>query len=289
MWIRYTVHKRPGEEPTGSLWFTLFEAPRRPGGREGDAARAAAGDGDWIGVGEASMRRGRARRRDRRRRLVGAELRVGRAAALPPAARLDVPGAAAAHEAAAARCRRRASAAAARWTAARSRSTAGAGWWATTGAPSTPSAGSGCTGLTEDGRLARRGDRAREDRAGHHALDRQRRADRSAGERHALGGPGPRVEVREAPERCEFLLPGKGMRVRGTVTAPRERLRRLGLRRPGRRRAQHGQLLDRGHAARVERDGRRAALELEVAGGAAYELGMRERDHGVQIQPFPDG
>src|SRR5690349_8394357 len=25
IWIRYTVHKRPGSEPTGSLWFTLFD------------------------------------------------------------------------------------------------------------------------------------------------------------------------------------------------------------------------------------------------------------------------
>jgi hypothetical protein len=30
-------------------------------------------------------------------------------------------------------------------------------------------------------------------------------------------------------------------------------------------------------------------LELESAGGAAYELGMRERDHGVPLQPYPDG
>ena len=39
----------------------------------------------------------------------------------------------------------------------------------------------------------------------------------------------------------------------------------------------------------VERpaDGRR--WELTVAGGAAYELGMRERDHGIEIQPYPDG
>jgi hypothetical protein len=26
-----------------------------------------------------------------------------------------------------------------------------------------------------------------------------------------------------------------------------------------------------------------------VEGAAAYELGMRERDHGIPIQPFPDG
>ena len=29
--------------------------------------------------------------------------------------------------------------------------------------------------------------------------------------------------------------------------------------------------------------------ELAVKRGAAYELGMRERDHGMPIQPFTDG
>ena len=28
---------------------------------------------------------------------------------------------------------------------------------------------------------------------------------------------------------------------------------------------------------------------LEIRGSAAYELGVREQDHGVKIQPFPDG
>ena len=27
---------------------------------------------------------------------------------------------------------------------------------------------------------------------------------------------------------------------------------------------------------------------LTVSGGATYELGMREHDHGIQIQPFTD-
>ena len=36
----------------------------------------------------------------------------------------------------------------------------------------------------------------------------------------------------------------------------------------------------------VERDGG-APSELSVRGGAAYELGMRERDHGIPIQPYP--
>ncbi len=41
-WIRYTVHKRPGAAPTGSLWFTLFEprwAARREAHRPGAVQR----------------------------------------------------------------------------------------------------------------------------------------------------------------------------------------------------------------------------------------------------------
>jgi hypothetical protein len=38
----------------------------------------------------------------------------------------------------------------------------------------------------------------------------------------------------------------------------------------------------------VHRPGR-DPVELESDGGAVYELGMRERDHGVPLQPYPDG
>ena len=38
---------------------------------------------------------------------------------------------------------------------------------------------------------------------------------------------------------------------------------------------------------RVERPGR-PAVELATAFGGAYELGLRETDHGVPVQPFPD-
>ena len=63
--------------------------------------------------------------------------------------------------------------------------------------------------------------------------------------------PGPQAStVHEAPDGCDFVLPGKGTaRARDACAAPRERLRRLGLRRPGRPRAQHRQLLDRRHDA----------------------------------------
>ena len=32
-----------------------------------------------------------------------------------------------------------------------------------------------------------------------------------------------------------------------------------------------------------------APRRIECAGGAAYELGMRETDHGIDLQPYPDG
>ena len=74
----------------------------------------------------------------------------------------------------------------------------------------------------------------------------------------------------------------------GDVTAAARGLRRLGLRRPGRRRAPLAQLLDRRHAPRVEPE-ERPVRALEIRGGAAYELGRARDDHGVKIQPFPDG
>src|SRR5580700_5868689 len=52
-WIRYTVHKRPGEQPRGSVWFTLFDA--RAGAplmhkHTSDAPRVPAGG--WIAIGD---------------------------------------------------------------------------------------------------------------------------------------------------------------------------------------------------------------------------------------------
>ena len=38
----------------------------------------------------------------------------------------------------------------------------------------------------------------------------------------------------------------------------------------------------------VERKGA-APRTLSLPGGAAYEFGMRETDHGIPIQPYPDG
>ena len=37
----------------------------------------------------------------------------------------------------------------------------------------------------------------------------------------------------------------------------------------------------------VQRGGRMRRNEL--SGGAAYEIGMRQTDHGIPVQPYPDG
>jgi hypothetical protein len=38
----------------------------------------------------------------------------------------------------------------------------------------------------------------------------------------------------------------------------------------------------------LSRDGQPDVM-LRTGSGASYELGMRETDHGIPIQPFPDG
>jgi hypothetical protein len=38
----------------------------------------------------------------------------------------------------------------------------------------------------------------------------------------------------------------------------------------------------------VEQEGR-PPERLEVSAAAAYEIGMRDTDHGIPLQPYPDG
>src|SRR3712207_5858507 len=56
VWIRYTVHKRPGHEPTGSLWFTLFDrGAGAPWATKVTLPGPSAGGGALIGVGESRL------------------------------------------------------------------------------------------------------------------------------------------------------------------------------------------------------------------------------------------
>ena len=110
------------------------------------------------------------------------------------------------------------------------------------------------------------------------------------GEAHRLGGfdriRSTRIDDR--PTECLFELAGKGVRVRGRVgSEPRNFVAWVYADPVG---PEHNTLncsiadLE----LTVEREGRKLRL-LECAGAAAYEIGMRETDHGIPVQPYGDG
>jgi hypothetical protein len=110
------------------------------------------------------------------------------------------------------------------------------------------------------------------------------------GERHRLGGPekARSTTVRETATRCDFVLPGRDLTVEGFVAAERKDF--VGWVYADPDGSEHNVVNCSIARMRlvVKRDGAEP-LELETAHGGAYELGMRERDHGIPIQPFPDG
>jgi len=56
IWIRHTVHKPPGRAPRGSVWCTVFDARRgRPFMHKLTTEELSAPAGRWIAVGDSSM------------------------------------------------------------------------------------------------------------------------------------------------------------------------------------------------------------------------------------------
>ena len=109
------------------------------------------------------------------------------------------------------------------------------------------------------------------------------------GRRHRIGGIGKARATRvvETPEGCEFTLPGAGVTVRGRVSARRKDLVGWVYADPD------GSEHDTVNCSIADLD-LEVVLEgsppssLSAPGSATYELGMREKDHGIRIQPFPD-
>ena len=110
------------------------------------------------------------------------------------------------------------------------------------------------------------------------------------GEAHRLGGfdRARSTKVDDEPTSCLFELGGKGIKVRGRVASePRNFVGWVYADPVG---PEHNTLncsisdLE----LTVERSGA-APLRLESIGAAAYEIGMRETDHGIPLQPYPDG
>jgi hypothetical protein len=109
-------------------------------------------------------------------------------------------------------------------------------------------------------------------------------------ELHRLGG----IErtrstvVRETPQGAQLVLPGKGVTVLGRVGAEPERFAGWKYADPDGGGHDVVNCSIASMTLSVERDGR-PPLELHTEYGASYELGMRETDHGVPVQPFRDG
>jgi hypothetical protein len=296
VWIRHTVHKRPGEELTGSIWFTLFDADA-PGPRATKvtlpAAEVAAQGGAYIEVGEARLGPGAARgaastadldvswdltftdRADPFRHLpyeflYGAPLPRTKLLSPHPDAlyagvvtvageRLEVeawPGMVG-HNWGAEHAER--------WIWMQANELRGADGWfdaglgrIKVGPMTTPWIGNAMLHLD--------------------------------GESHRLGGLDRirSTNVSERPTHCDFELTGKGIRVRGRVSSePRNFVGWVYADPVG---PEHNTVncsisdLE----LTVERKGQQPR-RLECVGAAAYELGMRETGHGVAVQPYGDG
>jgi hypothetical protein len=110
------------------------------------------------------------------------------------------------------------------------------------------------------------------------------------GEAHRLGGFDRirSIKIDDEPTECGFELAGKDVRVRGRVASePRNFVAWVYADPKG---PEHNTLncsiadLE----LMVERKGREPR-RLECVGAAAYEIGMRETDHGIALEPYPDG
>jgi hypothetical protein len=110
------------------------------------------------------------------------------------------------------------------------------------------------------------------------------------GEPHRLGGLGAirSASIEESAGACSFILPGKDVLVRGRISAPEKDF--VGWVYADPKGPEHNTV--NCSVADLELTVERPGLpkrELTLPAGGAYELGMRETDHGIPIQPYSDG
>lgn len=295
VWIRYTVHKRPGEAPLGSLWFTLFDSREDgPWAVKETPSEVGAGSGRYIHVGDARFEPGR---------VVGSASAMDSQASwdlafesteppfrhLPhdlmyraplPRTKLLSP-----HPNARFSGRVRAGDRTVEldgW-----RGMVGHNWGAQHAERWIWLHGAGFDGRDDVwfdaalGRIAVGPWTTPWIANGVLSLD---------GVRHRLGGLGAtrRTEVSERPDGATFTLPGDAVTVQGRVGADREDFVGWVYADPD---GSEHDTVNCSVANLVLTVSRPAQppLTLQLASGAVYELGMREKDHGMAIQPFPDG
>jgi hypothetical protein len=287
VWIRYTVHKPPGEKPKGSVWFTFFEAGAGgPVAAKTTVPDPVAGERDWIKVGEAAgMGDGRAygwageawwelsfepyeaplfhlpnslmyRSKLPKTKLCspapfavfGGRMGIGERQ-IP----LDGWRGMVGHN--------WGSEHAERWIWLHAITDDG-DWLdaaigrVTMGSKTTPWIANGAVSID--------------------------------GERFSLGGLGAGAEVKAMPGLCEFHLTTRRLVLSGDVSAALEDCVAWVYADPAG--GEHHSINCSVADMRVRVDAKeRPVKAFEVRGGAAYELGIRETDHGVKVQPFPDG
>ena len=299
-WIRYTVHRRPDHAPNGSLWFTWFDAEADgPTALKSTVPDPRTGPGTWIRIGDARLGPGGARgdiqtgagaRWDLsfdgeeafahlpRAWMYAAPLPRTKPVSLHPAARISGtivlgdrvvsidrwPGMVGHNWG---------SEHAERWiwlhgTGFTAESPGAEDAWIDvvlarirTGPLTTPWTGFGGLFL--------------------------------AGRRHRLGGltRARSTRVDEHPTHLAFSLGGSDVAVQGRIAAPTSRFVGWTYADPegGRHDVLHCSIADLVLTVSGTGGPSSATRVLRAPGVAAYELGMREHDHGIAVQPDPDG
>jgi hypothetical protein len=297
IWIRHTVHKRPGAEPNASIWFTFFD-------REAEGPRAtkvtvpagelSAPDGGWIRVDGAEVGPGRAEGTVATD-AVSASWSLSIASEAEPCKYLPVDWL---YEAPLPKTKFVAPVPLARFDGRlelNGEQLDVSGWpgmighnWGTEHAErwvwleGTGFADSPNTYFDAGAAKVRLGSRTSPwIPSGMLMLD---------GEMHRLGGLGAirSASIEAEPAVCTFVLPGKDVLVRGRVSAPRKDF--VGWVYADPQGPEHNTL--NCSVSDLELTVERPGLpprQLTLPGGGAYEFGMRETDHGIPIQPYPDG
>jgi hypothetical protein len=110
------------------------------------------------------------------------------------------------------------------------------------------------------------------------------------GTRHRLGGPqrmrGTRID--EHPTRLRFVVPGDGVKLEGAITAPAEHF--VVWRYADPEGPEHNSIhTSLGDIDLSVRRGDGTTVALHGPTTATYELGVRETDHGLPVQQYDDG
>jgi hypothetical protein len=294
LWLRHTVHKRPGREPRGSVWCTVFDARREgPWMHKLTSDRLSAPAGAWIAVDDSTFGPGGARGgcggarwsldvvsdEPQLRHLPAAWMyraRLPRTKLTSPAPSARVDGEIELPDGRTLRLRR--------W-----RGMVGHNWGSEHAERWIWLHGVGFEQAPEAwldlalGRILLAGRMTPWVANGALSLD---------GRRFRLGGVGRRgLRVAERAERCELSVPGaRGLLLDVSVRPPQKSSAGWLYADPD---GGEHEVLNCSIAALeldVRLPGESASRTLTTAHGGAYELGMRHGEpHGVPLAPFPDG